>query len=102
MYAQCKGNLHPTIPEVIVTMYLGMQVTPCGVDGYTNAMSTFTTQADQEARLMFLLELTDAVMRSHVLGDVAAASFLRHNVPTHPVVQSAHFSSAHFVADDHN
>ena len=83
-------------------MYLRLQVTPCGVDGYTNARSTFTTQADQEARLIFLSELTDAVIKSHVLRDVAAASFLHHKVPTHPVVQSAHFSPAHFAAADHN
>lgn len=57
-----------------------------------------TTKEDQEERLKFIAQYTDAVVRATVLDDSAAASFLLNGVADSHLVQTAKVSSSCVVA----
>lgn len=48
-----------------------------------------TTEADQEERLVFIAELTDANIRAKVLNDSAAASYFVDQARNSPLVYTA-------------
>ena len=49
----------------------------------------FTTEAEQEERLLFIAELTDANIRAKLLNDTAAATYFVDQALNSPLVHKA-------------
>lgn len=62
-----------------------LQRAPCGLDG--GSSNTVTTQEEQEERLLFIGRFADAKIRTEVLHDTAAASFLKDHLQSKRVRQ---------------
>ena len=62
-----------------------LQRAPCGLPLSTE--QTFTTEAEQDERLMFLAELIDADIKAHLLNDPCAAKWLTHQLSDSPFIQ---------------
>ena len=73
-----------------------MQKAPCGADN--GASLSFTTQAEQSARLDFVAELTDALIRAQLLNDTAAASFVTAKVPDSPFVHNTELKASCYAS----
>ncbi|KAL3136341.1 hypothetical protein ABBQ38_005603 [Trebouxia sp. C0009 RCD-2024] len=74
------------------------QKAPCGAQNPHDDPNFETTKEDQEERLNFIAEYTDAMVRATVLGDKAAASFLLNDVADSHLVRTAKVSSSCLVA----
>lgn len=66
---------------------LALQRSPCGLDNGSN--ESFTTESEQDARLIFLSQLIDADIRAQLLNDTSASSFLLDQVQDSPFVHLA-------------
>lgn len=77
-------------------------MTPGGAGSLANVTSTFTTQVEQEARLVFFADLTDALVRAHLLADLTAATAMLKDTSNSKFVSSAHFSPAWHQAWEHH
>ena len=73
-----------------------VQKAPCGADN--GASLSFTTQAEQTARLDFIAELTNALIRAQLLNDTAAASFVTAKVPDSPFVHTAELEASCYAS----
>ena len=71
-----------------------MQKAPCGAYNPSDDRNFMTTQAEQEERLQFIANYTDAMVRATVLGDQTAASFLLNDVADSLLVQTALVASS--------
>ena len=79
-------------------MYACMQRSPCAGHQPHDDPNFTTTQEEQEERVMFIAQYTDAVIRAKLLGDAAAADFVLRKVPNSPLVQAAEVASGCFGA----
>ena len=70
-----------------------LQRAACGSDSTNSSRLSFTTEAEQQERLMFIAELADATIRTQLLNDSMAASYLANEVPGSPLVYSASFDA---------
>ena len=71
-----------------------MQKAPCGAYNPSDDRNFMTTQDEQEERLQFIANYTDAMVRATVLGDQTAASFLLNDVADSLLVQTALVASS--------
>lgn len=71
-----------------------MQKAPCGAYNPGDDRNFMTTQEEQEERLQFMANYTDAIVRATVLNDQSAASFLLNDVADSPLVLTALVASS--------
>ena len=57
--------------------------------GSAPTAGAFTTEAEQEERLLFIAELTNANIRAQLISNLAAAADFVHQAPNNPLVFSA-------------
>ena len=75
-----------------------MQRSPCAAHIPHDDPNFTTTKEEQEERVTFIAQYTDAVIRAKLLGDAAAADFVLHTVPDSPLVQAADVAPGCFEA----
>ncbi len=75
-----------------------MQRSPCAAHIPADDPNFTTTREEQEERLVFIAQYTDAVIKAKLLGDSAAAQYVMHEVPGSPLVQAADISPGCFGA----
>ena len=75
-----------------------MQRSPCAAHIPADDPNFTTTREEQEERLVFIAQYTNAVIRAKLLGDSAAAHYVMREVPGSPLVQAADISPACFEA----
>lgn len=91
-----KGLWCQHFPDYLVVCC--MQRSPCAAHIPADDPNFTTTMEEQEERLMFIAQYTDAVIRAKLLGDSAAANYVMHEVPSSPLVQAADISPGCFGA----
>ncbi|KAL0020304.1 hypothetical protein WJX77_005064 [Trebouxia sp. C0004] len=74
------------------------QRSPCAAHIPADDPNFTTTREEQEERLVFIAQYTDAVIRAKLLGDAATANYVMHEVPSSPLVQAADISPGCFGA----
>ncbi len=75
-----------------------MQRSACAAHIPADDPNFTTTKQEQEERLVFIAQYTDAVIRAKLLGDSAAAHYVMHEVLSSPLVQAANISPGCFEA----
>ena len=70
-----------------------MQRAPCAAEIPHDDPNFKTTKEEQEERLDFIANYTDAMVRATVLGGSAARSFLLHSVANSHLVRNAKMSA---------
>ena len=81
---------------LLSTVPVNVQRSPCAAHIPADDPNFTTTREEQEERLVFIAQYTDAVIRAKLLNDSAAANFVLHDVPNSPLVQAADLSPGCF------
>lgn len=81
---------------LLSTVCVNVQRSPCAAHIPADDPKFTTTREEQEERLVFIAQYTDAVIRAKLLNDSAAAKFVLHKVPNSPLVQAADLSPGCF------